>query len=97
MINSWDGSRKRSEGLAMPEWLRPRTAVLALIGVYQKLVSPRLGTNCRYRPTCSAYTAEAVSKYGVLSGCWMGMRRISRCHPFHEGGWDPVPDHGETS
>lgn len=65
--------------------------LLALISFYQKYISPQLGSNCRYYPTCSHYTHEAISRYGVLRGGWMGIRRISRCHPFAKGGFDPVP------
>ena len=81
----------------MPERLRPRTLFVGAIRLYQKLVSPRLGANCRYRPTCSAYTAEAIDRYGILKGGWMGVRRVARCHPFRQGGWDPVPDRGERA
>jgi hypothetical protein len=65
--------------------------VLTLIRFYQRFISPLLGSNCRYYPTCSHYTAEAIEKYGVRKGCWMGFKRIMRCHPWHEGGFDPVP------
>ncbi len=64
---------------------------LALIRFYQKFISPLLGSNCRYYPSCSHYTYEAIERYGVARGGWMGMRRISRCHPFAKGGFDPVP------
>ncbi len=65
--------------------------MLALIGIYQRFVSPLLGSNCRYYPSCSHYTQDAIAKYGVLRGGWMGMKRIGRCHPFAKGGFDPVP------
>lgn len=76
----------------MIERLRPRSLMVGVIRIYQKLVSPRLGVNCRFRPTCSQYTAEAVARFGVLRGCWLGLRRLGRCHPLREGGYDPVPE-----
>ena len=72
--------------------LRPRTWVVGSIRVYQKLVSPNLGANCRYQPTCSSYAAEAVGRFGVWRGSWMALRRIGRCHPLKPGGYDPVPE-----
>lgn len=65
--------------------------ILALIRGYQRFLSPLLGSNCRYYPTCSHYTYEAIAKYGVAKGGRMGLRRIARCHPWHPGGFDPVP------
>lgn len=65
--------------------------VLALIRFYQRFISPLLGSNCRYYPTCSHYTYQAIEKYGVAKGGWMGIRRIARCHPWSPGGFDPVP------
>jgi putative membrane protein insertion efficiency factor len=76
----------------MLEALRPRTWLAGLIRFYQKLVSPNLGANCRYRPTCSSYAAEAVTKFGVMRGGWLAIRRIGRCHPLRPGGYDPVPE-----
>ena len=69
-----------------------KTLVLKLVRGYQLLISPFLGNNCRYMPSCSAYTLEAIEKWGPLRGIWMGIRRVGRCHPFHAGGYDPVPD-----
>jgi putative membrane protein insertion efficiency factor len=61
------------------------------IRAYQVLVSPLFAGSCRYYPSCSQYTYEAVTRYGWLHGSWMGMKRIARCHPFAKGGYDPVP------
>lgn len=62
-----------------------------LIQVYRATLSPLLGANCRYTPTCSRYTEEAVRRFGPWRGSWMGLRRIGRCHPWHAAGYDPVP------
>ncbi len=67
-----------------------RLAVLLIRG-YQVTLSPLLPSACRYQPTCSAYTIEAVERYGAVRGTWMGARRIQRSHPFARGGDDPVP------
>jgi len=67
-----------------------RKVVIATLGFYKRFLSPMLPSACRYSPTCSEYMIEAVDKYGVLRGIWMGMLRLLRCHPFHEGGFDPV-------
>lgn len=68
-----------------------RYIALGLIRLYQFLVSPLLGRHCRYYPTCSEYTYLAIMKYGLIKGGWLGGKRILRCHPFHQGGIDPVP------
>jgi putative membrane protein insertion efficiency factor len=62
-----------------------------LIRFYQNAISPHIPASCRYYPTCSAYAYEAVRKYGVFRGLHLAFRRILRCHPFHPGGFDPVP------
>ncbi|MFP3974715.1 MAG: membrane protein insertion efficiency factor YidD [Dehalococcoidia bacterium] len=65
--------------------------VLGFIDFYRITISPLTPPSCRYLPTCSQYGLEAISKYGVLKGGWMTMKRIVRCHPFAKGGVDPVP------
>jgi uncharacterized protein len=66
----------------------------ALIQSYRWFISPMLGPNCRFHPTCSAYALEAIDHHGALKGGWLGMRRICRCHPWNPGGYDPVPREG---
>ena len=61
------------------------------IKIYQILISPLLGPSCRFTPTCSQYTIEAIQKYGPLKGAWLGFKRILRCHPWGGCGHDPVP------
>ncbi len=63
---------------------------VALIKVYRRVVSPMLPPSCRFTPSCSLYTLQAIEKYGLLRGGSMGARRLLRCHPFSEGGYDPV-------
>lgn len=74
-----------------------RTLILGLIRVYQWTLSPLLGNACRYYPSCSRYTYEAVQRFGSFRGSWMGFKRILRCNPWFEGGYDPVPEPGEGS
>ena len=66
--------------------------LMGLVRGYQLPISPFMGNNCRYTPSCSEYTLEAMDKHGPFKGIWMGLKRVGRCHPFHEGGYDPVPD-----
>jgi len=65
--------------------------VLACLRTYRYAISPLLGRNCRFFPSCSEYAAEAVNKYGALRGTGLALRRLSRCHPWNPGGFDPVP------
>jgi len=66
-------------------------AALLFLRAYKRFISPILPPMCRFEPTCSVYTMQAVEKYGAARGVWLGMRRLVRCHPFNPGGWDPVP------
>lgn len=69
-----------------------RKVALFLIRVYQRLISPLLGNNCRFYPTCSHYMYGAIEKYGVVAGGWLGIKRLLRCHPWYKGNLiDPVP------
>ena len=70
-----------------PSWWLTRA-----IRGYRRFISPLLGQNCRYNPTCSAYALESISRYGSARGGWLAVKRIGRCHPFRDGGNDPVPD-----
>ena len=69
---------------------------IALIRFYQIAISPFLGSNCRFHPTCSQYALESIKTYGCIKGVWLSSRRILKCHPFHPGGIDPVPDKHKT-
>ena len=64
---------------------------LMLIKFYKTFLSPYMGRSCRFQPTCSTYTYEAIQKYGIIKGGWLGLRRILRCHPWGGSGYDPVP------
>jgi len=66
-------------------------ALIAIVRFYRRRISPLFAPNCRYIPTCSAYALEALEKYGAAKGGLLSIRRILRCHPFHKGGYDPVP------
>ena len=68
-----------------------KTLFIKLIRLYQLYISPLTPPTCRFQPTCSNYAVEAISEYGVLKGTWLGTKRILKCHPFHAGGYDPVP------
>jgi len=73
------------------QWVKlPARVVIIVVKAYQYVISPIFPPSCRYYPTCSAYTIQAVQKYGMVRGCLLGLRRILRCHPFAKGGYDPV-------
>lgn len=64
---------------------------IGLIKVYRRFISPLFPPSCRFQPTCSQYAMEAIDRFGVLRGSWLAIKRLLRCHPFHPGGYDPVP------
>lgn len=70
-----------------------RTIVIFIIRLYQMLISPYMAPSCRFTPTCSQYAIEAVQRFGFFKGLRLAIRRITSCHPWHEGGYDPVPPH----
>lgn len=72
--------------------LLPRNACVVILRAYRAVISPLYGDVCRYYPSCSAYTLEAIQRHGVLRGVWLGSRRIARCHPWAAGGIDDVPE-----
>jgi putative membrane protein insertion efficiency factor len=74
-------------------WLTsgPRRLLTLVIRGYQRFISPVLPPSCRFSPSCSQYALEAVGRYGAMRGSWLAIRRVARCHPWHPGGYDPVP------
>lgn len=68
-----------------------KNLLLLLIQSYRRFISPLFPPTCRFQPTCSQYAFEAIAVYGTIKGSWLAIRRILRCHPFHPGGYDPVP------
>ncbi|RMG59979.1 MAG: membrane protein insertion efficiency factor YidD [Gammaproteobacteria bacterium] len=69
-----------------------KRVLILLVRGYQLTLSPFLGQHCRFTPTCSCYTIDALRCHGALKGSWLGLKRLLRCHPWAEGGYDPVPD-----
>ncbi len=68
-----------------------KALLVALLRGYQYAVRPMLGANCRFFPSCSDYAREAIERHGAARGSWLAMKRVARCHPYHDGGYDPVP------
>jgi len=68
-----------------------KALLLALLRAYQYAVRPLLGANCRFYPSCSDYAKEAIERHGAYHGAWLALRRVLKCHPYHAGGFDPVP------
>lgn len=77
-------------------WLAVRALQLPIL-IYRYGISPMIGPRCRYMPTCSAYALEALERHGPIRGGWLAFRRITRCHPLREGGFDPVPPRRDRS
>jgi putative membrane protein insertion efficiency factor len=74
-----------------------RKVVIFPIRVYQYAISPFMAPHCRFHPTCSEYMVQAVSTHGALRGLWLGLRRLARCHPWGQGGYDPVPERDRSN
>lgn len=78
-------------GRSLSPSLWPRRLLAGAIRVYQRFVSPLFPRRCRFYPTCSEYARQALLRYGIVKGSYLGLRRLLRCHPWHPGGYDPVP------
>ena len=74
-----------------------KRVLLAALAGYRYLFRPLLGANCRFYPSCSDYASEAIAQHGAAKGAWLAVRRVLRCHPWHPGGYDPVPELGGRS
>ena len=68
-----------------------KALLLLMLRVYQYALRPGMGANCRFFPSCSDYARESIARYGAAKGGWLAVRRVARCHPYHSGGYDPVP------
>ena len=69
-----------------------RKIPVGIIRLYQVVLSPMLGPTCRFHPSCSYYAIDALTQHGLVKGCWLSLKRILKCHPLHDGGYDPVPE-----
>ena len=69
----------------------PAHSMIALVWLYRTAISPFIGPSCRFEPTCSEYAMEALRRHGFFAGLWLSVKRVGRCHPYHAGGYDPVP------
>ena len=79
---------QRAPGMIIANMIR--TVALGILRIYKLVISPLLPSACRFYPTCSDYMKEAIQKHGVAKGIGLGLRRLARCHPFHQGGFDPI-------
>ena len=80
---------------AINRWALDRwTSALAIRGIraYQLVLSPLMGSHCRFHPSCSQYALEAYQRFGVVKGSWLSLKRLAKCHPWHPGGADPLPE-----
>jgi uncharacterized protein len=79
------------KAIALTVLLIPRNILVAILAIYRAVISPLYGDVCRYYPSCSHYTMQAIQQHGVIRGIWLGSRRLARCHPWAEGGVDDIP------